>query len=72
MYFRNIDPSRNRYRWYALDLQPDLFGGLNLVRQWGRIGQHGGSRRTEHFSDATSALRLAAERRLKRAYVRVA
>jgi predicted DNA-binding WGR domain protein len=25
-------------RFYRLDMQPDLFGGFLLVRQWGRIG----------------------------------
>ncbi|OGQ89556.1 MAG: hypothetical protein A2289_07210 [Deltaproteobacteria bacterium RIFOXYA12_FULL_58_15] len=74
MYFRSIEPSRNRYRWYALGLQPDLFGGVNLVHQWGRIGNKGGSRRLEHFTDlnaAELALQAAAARRTKRQYVLV-
>jgi predicted DNA-binding WGR domain protein len=28
-------------RFYLLDVQPDLFGGVLLVKQWGRIGTQG-------------------------------
>ena len=41
-------------RFYRLDMQPDLFGGVLLVRQWGRIGAEGRSV-VEHFDDATLA-----------------
>ena len=33
-----VDPSRNMRRFYRLDVQPDLFGGVLLLKQWGRIG----------------------------------
>jgi predicted DNA-binding WGR domain protein len=33
---RRIDPARNMRRFYRLDMQPDLFGGVLLLRQWGR------------------------------------
>ena len=36
-----IDGARNMRRFYRLDMQPDLFGGVLLVRQWGRIGARG-------------------------------
>ena len=36
-----IDPAQNMARFYALDVQPDLFGGILLVKAWGRIGGHG-------------------------------
>ena len=32
-----IDPARNAYRYYRLALWPDLFGGMALVREWGRL-----------------------------------
>jgi predicted DNA-binding WGR domain protein len=32
------DPQRNQYRYYVLDVQPHLFGGWSLIREWGRIG----------------------------------
>ena len=35
------DPQRNQHRYYLLDVQPHLFGGWSLVREWGRIGQPG-------------------------------
>ena len=38
------DPTRNQYRYYILDLQPHLFGGWSVIREWGRIG-HPGQRR---------------------------
>ncbi|WP_206059814.1 WGR domain-containing protein [Komagataeibacter diospyri] len=36
-----VDPAANCWRFYHLSLQPDLFGGTALVRQWGRIGTVG-------------------------------
>lgn len=33
----NIDPGRNRRRYYCISLQPGLFE-LILKRQWGRLG----------------------------------
>ena len=28
-------------RFYALSIEPNLFGGTSLVRSWGRIGSRG-------------------------------
>ena len=36
-----IDSGRNMFRFYHLDIQPDLFGNHCLVREWGRIGRSG-------------------------------
>ena len=33
-FLRRIDRSRNMARFYALSVEPDLFGGAALVRQW--------------------------------------
>jgi predicted DNA-binding WGR domain protein len=38
---RRVDPARNMRRFYRLDMQPDLFGGVLLVKEWGRIGAQG-------------------------------
>lgn len=38
---RRIDADRRMSRYYRLDVQPDLFGGFDLVREWGRIGSPG-------------------------------
>ncbi|MCS3695019.1 putative DNA-binding WGR domain protein [Bradyrhizobium elkanii] len=35
-----VDQRRNVACYYKLDIQPTLFGGWSLVREWGRIG-HG-------------------------------
>jgi len=36
-----IDASRNMARYYALSIEPTLFGKASLVRRWGRIGTFG-------------------------------
>ena len=33
-----IDPEQNMQQFYTLCVQPNLFGGHFLVRNWGRIG----------------------------------
>lgn len=38
---RRVDASCNMKRFYTLRVQKDLFGGANLVREWGRIGSPG-------------------------------
>ena len=40
MLFR-IDPTRNMRRFYAVTIQPNLFGGHSVMRNWGRIGTAG-------------------------------
>ena len=40
-HLRRIDPDRNMARFYAMSLQPTLFGEWALVREWGRIGSTG-------------------------------
>ena len=41
VHLRRIDPTRNMRRFYRLDVQPDLFGGVLLFKEWGRIGARG-------------------------------
>jgi predicted DNA-binding WGR domain protein len=63
---KSIDHQRNRARFYALSIQPTLFGELSLVRQWGRIGSLG-QYKLEFHPTAESAyramLRLVAAKR---------
>ena len=40
---RRIDPALNMRRFYTLSIQPTLFGGASLMRDWGRIGSGGQS-----------------------------
>lgn len=41
VHLRRVDPVRNMCRFYTIGLQPDLFGGCTLVREWGRLGSAG-------------------------------
>ena len=63
-----IDPARNMARYYALSLEPSLFGDIALARRWGRIGTRG-TQILELHPDRASALaaleRLAARKRLR-------
>lgn len=56
-YLRRIDLSRNMARYYALSIQPTLFGGSSVVREWGRIGTRGQCK-FELFHDAEHAERI--------------
>jgi predicted DNA-binding WGR domain protein len=49
-----IDPSRNMARFYALAIQPTLFGEISLLRAWGRIGTRG-RRLVETYTDSEAA-----------------
>ena len=54
---RRIDHERNMARFYRMQMQPTLFGGVTLIREWGRIGQAGTCRHDQH--DTAEAARLA-------------
>jgi predicted DNA-binding WGR domain protein len=41
IHLRRIDPTRNMARFYAMAVQPTLFGEWALQREWGRIGSAG-------------------------------
>ena len=49
-----VDSEANMYRFYRLRLLPDLFGGVSLLREWGRIGTQG-QHRIELFEDTGQA-----------------
>ena len=66
-----IDAEQNMARFYYMAILPDLFGGVQLIRQWGRIGDNGGQERREHFDDADLAQAKHDElrdRKVKRGY----
>ncbi len=67
VHLRRIDPAQNMRRFYCLTVQPTLFGGASLIRNWGRIGNRGQSM-METFdcpNDASKAL-VRIERTKKR------
>ena len=43
-----IRPELNEWRYYRLEVWPDLFGRALLVRHWGRIGAPGRVRLDPH------------------------
>jgi predicted DNA-binding WGR domain protein len=55
VHLRRIDATRNMRRFYQLDIEPDLFGGVRLVKAWGRIGTEGRSIAEFHDSEAIAA-----------------
>lgn len=54
LHLRRIDPARNMARFYVLSIQPTLFGGASLIRNWGRIGTNGQAM-METFDESTDA-----------------
>ena len=72
MLLHRIDTAANMRRFYALSIEPTLFGEMALVREWGRIGRGRGQMKIETFSDAAGAAagreRIAA-RKIRRGYV---
>lgn len=65
-----VDPERNMHRFYRMALQPTLFGGCTLVREWGRIGS-GGRVRHDGFpseGQAIDALIALARQKQRRGY----
>ena len=68
---RLIDPEKNKWRFYHLDVQPDLFGQWCLVREWGRIGRHGQLLTTPYPSatEAQTALNRQQRRKERRGYL---
>jgi predicted DNA-binding WGR domain protein len=63
VHMRRIDPSQNMRRFYTLAIQPTLFGGASVIRNWGRIGTNGQSM-METFDTAEDA--MTAKIRLER------
>lgn len=43
VHLQRIDPTQNMRRFYTLAIQPTLFGGASVIRNWGRIGTNGQS-----------------------------
>lgn len=52
------DADRNMARFYRVGALPDLFGGVQVIREWGRIGTRGQSM-THWCATAPEAAHLA-------------
>jgi predicted DNA-binding WGR domain protein len=55
---KRIDPSLNMRRFYRMTIQPDLFGGACLVREWGRIGFRGQMLIEQHPDEGKAIMAL--------------
>jgi predicted DNA-binding WGR domain protein len=67
---RRIDPAQNMARFYAMEVQRDLFGAIMLMKQWGRLGT-GGRVAGEPYASvalALAALQRQTERKRRRGY----
>jgi predicted DNA-binding WGR domain protein len=71
LHLRHIDSAKNMHRFYRLDVQPDLFGGVLLMKEWGRIGAQGRviAERYDAEAPALAALHRHAERNRRRGYM---
>lgn len=67
---KRIDPSLNMRRFYRMSVQPDLFGGACLVREWGRIGLRGQMLIEQHDDEgkAVTALMKLSATKTRRGY----
>lgn len=54
VHLKRVDPEQNMRRFYCLTVQPTLFGGASLIRDWGRIGTRGQTM-METFDEADDA-----------------
>jgi predicted DNA-binding WGR domain protein len=60
-----VDAAKNMWRFYRLDLQPDLFGSWLLVKEWGRIGCSGQMSFASFLTWGDAKKALHYQRRLK-------
>jgi len=70
IYLTKRDAAKNMARFYALDVQPTLFGDWALVKEWGRIGRAGQGRSSLYGERVQAEAMLGREldRRIKRGY----
>ena len=60
-----IRPELNEWRYYRMEVWPDLFGRALLVRHWGRIGTAGRMRLDGHADAGAAVNALASIVRVK-------
>jgi predicted DNA-binding WGR domain protein len=61
-----IRSEKNEWRFYRMEVWPDLFGRVLLARQWGRIGTEGRVRLDPHPDEGAAINALARLARAKR------
>ncbi len=66
VHMRRIDSTQNMRRFYSLAIQPTLFGGASVVRNWGRIGTNGQSMMDTYDKPEEALMAVAKLERTKR------
>jgi predicted DNA-binding WGR domain protein len=61
VFLKSVDPARNRARWYSVQVQPRLFGGVDIITRWGRIGRVGRAELRRECADLAAAERRVRE-----------
>ena len=54
-YVERTDDAPNMARFYAMTIEPNLFGEVCLTRRWGRIGAQG-QMKIQHFASERDAV----------------
>jgi len=70
LYVERTDEARNMARFYAMTIEPNLFGEVCLTRRWGRIGAQG-QMKVQHFAkerDAVAAFLDLLRQKRRRGY----
>jgi predicted DNA-binding WGR domain protein len=62
----HVRPEANEWRFYRMEVWPDLFGRALLVRHWGRLGTQGRQRLDPHPDPGAAMNALATLLRAKR------
>ena len=57
LYVERTDRTKNMARYYAMAIEPTLFGDCRLTRRWGRIGARG-QEMVHHFEREEDAVQL--------------
>jgi predicted DNA-binding WGR domain protein len=60
LYIERTDAEKNMARFYAISIEPTLFGEACLMRRWGRIGTRG-QLKVHHFEREEEAVELFLE-----------
>lgn len=71
LYIERTQPAENMARFYALSIEPSLFGKASLIRRWGRIGTTG-REKIHLFEDEAAAVALflqVARQKRQRGYI---
>lgn len=70
VHLHRIDAAQNMRRYYSIAIQPTLFGGASVIRNWGRIGSGGQTMMEtfDHADDADTALFRLERSKRRRGY----